>query len=189
MSMKLAIVDVDETLVDTSARFERAKEAYIVTLQQSGQKFKEAKQEAETNFWRVANTPNLIELDKPLPGVEDALSRIEMAGYSIVLLSSRIEALRETTLTWFWSHLPEAYDRVSHGTLFLKPPAFQYTKTAVWKAGIAQMLAAFYGAEAVLFVDDDEDNRDAVLSQPETWRAWKVAASLDEAVSLLYPER
>lgn len=187
--MKLCVVDVDETLIDTSPRFERAREAYLATLQQSAQKFKEAKQEAEQEFWRVANTPGLLELDKPLPGVESALSRIEMAGYSIVLLSSRIEALREATLNWFWAHMPEVYDRVSHGTLFLKTPAFQYTKTAVWKAGVAQMLVAFYGAESILFVDDDEDNRKAMLDQPETWRSLRVVASLEEAVSLLYPER
>ena len=185
MSMKLCICDVDGVLCDTSARFERAEQAKREYVARDDA---DARNVAQI-FWDTAFAPGLLALDTPLPGVERALTDIELAGYSIVLLSSRIEALREATLSWFWTHQPEVYDRVSNGTLFLKPPAFQYTKTVVWKAGTAQMLAAFYGAESVLFVDDEESNRQAITSQDRTWRVWEVAASLEDAVKLLYPTK
>jgi hypothetical protein len=193
MSMKLCICDVDGVLCDTTARFSRALDAKTAVFQQhiaesDPETVKTIARQVESEFWRVAFTPGLLELDKPLAGVERAMNEIELAGYSIVLLSSRIESLREASLSWFWTHQLEVYDRVSNGTLFLKPPAFQHTETTVWKAGIAQMLAAFYGAESVLFVDDEESNRAAFMDQ-STWRALKVAASLEDAVKLLYPGR
>lgn len=192
MSNKLAIVDIDGVLCDTTVRFSRASDAKTAVLQQhihesDPERVKAIVQQATDEYWRVAFTPDLLALDTPIPGVSEALDQIDLAGYQIVLLSSRIEALREATLDWFYLWQSSVFDRVYCGGLYLKPPAFQFVKTAVWKAGITQMLAAQYGAEEVLFVDDDEQNRDAVLQHAGTYPLVRVAESLDAAVALVYP--
>lgn len=192
VSNKLAIIDIDETLVHTDARFARARqvmtELFAEHVTDTSVKMKHVMKMAEEEFWRVGFDPGLICLDDPIPGAEDALYRIEDAGYQIVLLSSRIEALREATVEYFFKYQPAIYDLIYyHGGLFLKPTAFQHVKTAVWKAGITQMLAAQYDAEEVLFVDDDKENCESVLQHAGTYPLVRVALSLDAAVELLYP--
>ncbi len=66
--------------------------------------------------------------------------------------------------------------------LVMKPPAFQYTKTVVWKAGIVQMLAAMFEASEVLFVDDESTNI-VVLTSYERAFQLRYASSLDIAVN------
>src|SRR5690242_10564399 len=193
--MKLAIIDIDGVLCDTTARFGRAREAKTVMLQQhinesDPDRAKAIVQQANDEYWRVAFTPGLLSLDKRIEGVQGALLDIEHAGYHFAFLSSRIEALREATLDWFWFNQSSVYDRIGHGRhLFLKPPAFQYVKTAVWKVGITQMLAAMYDVEAVLFVDDDKENCEAVMQHAGTYPTVRTAESLETAVALLYPHR
>ena len=165
--MKVAIIDIEGVVADSSARFAKAEEAKQAFVHDFGTSdaFSAGnwgKQRAQDVYWQRAFDPESIALDVPIEGAQDAIRRIERSGYSVFLLTSRPDSLREATLDWLSKHnilLPDwsAY------RLIMKMPAFQFVKTPVWKAGIVQSLVTLYGATDVLIVDDEQKNIDEHL--------------------------
>jgi len=166
---KIAIVDIDGVIANADARFAKAeltKEQWLMERQQGLPYANDPQTEKEaTNvYWRTVFTPELVALDTLIEGAEEALEYI-MTGYDahtdlIFFLTSRPLAMAEATIEWLNAHMTFGFE-ISH--LIFKAPAFQYTKTVVWKAGMIQTLAALYGASELVVIDDEQANIDELL--------------------------
>jgi uncharacterized HAD superfamily protein len=128
----IAFVDIDGVIANNDARFEQATINGKVD-------------------WSVAFDPALIPLDTLIDGVVEQLQYLQKS-FTILLFSSRPEALREATTAWLTEH------DVPHTHLVLKPPAAQYVKTAVWKALTLDTLAMVFNVTSAIFVDDEAAN-------------------------------
>jgi hypothetical protein len=176
---KLAIIDLDGVVADADARFAKAEEvrksAHVRVLTVS---------EANDLYWRTVFTPELVSLDTLLPGTNEYLLDIQDSGYKVIFMTSRPQSMRDATVDWLFEHT--VYD--TDDELIMKPSAFQYTKTTVWKAGMVQMLTDFYHAEQVLVIDDEQSNLNEITRQaltPPQVPGLIVAMSLAEAVAKL----
>ena len=147
----LAISDIDGVIVDSSERFSFAQ--YLAK--------DEPDEKKRTNlFWKAFFYEEYLPLDTPIPGASEHLSRLIREGWSITLLTSRPEHLREATKTWLSTHL-SCYE-IQWG-ITMKPPSEQFKKTATWKAEQVHLLARLHGVEHLLVVDDEPKNAQAIL--------------------------
>lgn len=165
MSIRVCFADLDGVVADPEARFKRAEEAKQAFLNDKNARleaiFSEGsagKQRATEIYWRTVFTPELVRLDTPIEGAIDALATLAFNGWEVILLTSRPEAMREATSLWLFE---QGYP--VEAPLVMKAPAFQYTKTTVWKAGMVETLARLYSASTIIFVDDEEANQEAVM--------------------------
>jgi hypothetical protein len=155
--MKLCICDLDGVIANVDARFQRAelaKEQWLMERQQGLPYAVDQRTEksAQDVYWRAVFNPEYVPLDTLIEGVNAVLLDLQYTdGYKLVLLTSRPESMRAATVAWVHEHLDPAIDY----KLFMKPSAFQYTKTYTWKAGMVQTLAAFYEADELCVVDDE----------------------------------
>lgn len=150
--MKIAIVDLDGVVADSSARFAKAEEAKQSALAQNA-----TDRQATSEYWRSAFTPELVDLDTLIDGADLAVKRLEQrAGYNIVFLTSRPEDMHVATEKWLTQHDLDGYELVT------KPTSKQFTKTVTWKADEVKRMASLGSVEAVLFIDDEQANRAAV---------------------------
>lgn len=164
---RICIVDIDGVVADSTERFKRAAEA--------GDR-------ASSAYWKVAFTPELVSLDTRIFLAEDHLNTLCFEeNYEIIFLTSRPETMRKATLEWLFRENILYYFR-NQEALVMKAPAFQYTKTTVWKAGMVQTLAALYGASSVLFVDDEIANSQAVFAVWDHAIPLRVCGSLQDAI-------
>lgn len=167
--IKIAIIDLDMVLADSTERFKRAEEAkvaFLTDMQSNperrldnilmGHNSKTWEKQSVDIYWKTAFDPDLIALDTLTPGTDDAIEQLEAAGFQIVYLTSRPESLREATTDWLIKN------KLFGPMLVMKAPPFQFTKTTVWKAGMIQTLAIWLKAEELLIVDDQEENRAAI---------------------------
>lgn len=157
---KLAIIDIDGVLADSTARFAKAEEAkqhYIETT--SNDLYQADMREATSVYWQTAFTPSLVWLDTLIDGTKQALEQIgNYAGYDYYFLTSRPESMREETMKWLFHHL--AYD--SDASLIMKPASQQFVKTVTWKSGVVELLVRLFGVEELCFVDDEQAHCDAI---------------------------
>ncbi len=154
MSTKLAIIDIDGVVADASARFAKAGEAKQAYLNEMAELQISDERGATDAYWEAALNPEHVYLDTLMASANAALNGLLQSGYHIVFLTSRPARMAAETLEWFSIHV-----FVERECDFIfKAPAFQYVKTVVWKAGMVQTLAAFYGADEVVFIDDEESN-------------------------------
>jgi hypothetical protein len=178
---KIAFIDLDGVVADATKRFERADIAKALYL--SGTDRPEMLSREATNvYWREVFNSENVPLDTLIEGVVEALVTLEQQDYRLIYLTSRPESMRAATQEWLFQKLVwGVYDLpnfVSRG-LVMKPAAFQYTKTVIWKAGTIQMFVAMYGADEVLVIDDEPVNL-AELMKYDTAH-WRMCASLAEA--------
>lgn len=158
---KLAIIDLDGVVADSSARFakaEEAKSAYLESqdwddaLENHGTAYLE--RQATDLYWRTAFTPEYVRLDTLIDGAAESLASIRQDGYSCYFLTSRPETMRDATLVWIRTHLvawPWAWEE----HLIMKPLSQQFVKTPVWKVGVIEVLARVLEADDLLVVDDE----------------------------------
>lgn len=183
--MKLAIIDLDGVIADATARFAKAEEVKQAYIERASSELYAADEREATNiYWRAVFNPEYVPTDTLIDGVNEALHEIEQQGYDLFLLTSRPESMREATLNWLFSHfilLPEWSDY----RLVMKPSAFQYVKTVVWKAGMVQTLEALYGATDLLIIDDEQVNIDEHLKYFSNVQTRELCKSLAEAVAKL----
>ncbi len=134
---KLCVVDLDGVVANVDARFAEAEEAKAEYLDSTARNdlssgFKHdwnvVKREATDLYWRTVFNPDLVSLDTLIDGANEAIVRIE-EDYQVVYLTSRPETMRAATFEWLLN------SRLSGPKLVMKPSAFQYTKTVIWKAG------------------------------------------------------
>ncbi len=157
--MKLAIIDLDGVIANVDGRFEAAelvKEQWLMERQQGLPYANDpvTERDATNIYWRAVFDPEQVHLDILIEGANNALLDIQAQGYKIIFLTSRPEDMRQATVEWLF--INTVYD--GDDELILKPPAFQYTKTTIWKAGTIQMLTMLYGAGDLLVVEDEQAN-------------------------------
>lgn len=180
---KVAFIDLDGVVACPDARFQRAEEARnaFIKRHQETQFSSYSEKEATNIYWCTVFTPELVSLDRPIDDVNGLLLDLENAGYQLLYLTSRPEAMREATLRWLVAFT--VFD--SNDKLIMKAPAFQYVKTVVWKAGMIQTLQEMYGATDVLIVDDEQANIDEHLKYFSAVQTRLLCKSLVEAVAKL----
>lgn len=191
---KLAIVDIDGVIANNTARFAKAEEARHNAMPdklEDALSLTVAQEKELTNlYWQTAFTPELVSLDTLIPEANKHIAILEKARYRAVFLTSRPEAMREATTDWMYKnfimvspYLDHYHSKVPY-ELIMKAPAFQYTKTTTWKAGMVQTLASLYGASEVVFIDDETANHDTILAYEGNY-ALTGYHSLQEAVNAL----
>jgi ribonucleotide monophosphatase NagD (HAD superfamily) len=168
---KLAIIDLDGVIADSTARFakaEEAKQTFLAGLQGDIQArmhnvlsstYKPPREQATNIYWQTALDPSLVPLDTLIPGTLEALD-VLYGEYGVLFLTSRPETMRAATEEWLYQHNIIVEHPAFGSSLVMKSPAFQYTKTTVWKAGIIHTLTALYAASEVLVIDDEQANID-----------------------------
>ena len=178
---KLCLIDLDGVVANRDARLAKARDVYIEKMLDQGREPEPLTY--KTGFdWDTLFDPRLVCLDTLIEGTGEALHDLETQGYDLYLLTSRPESMRQATLDWLysqWVMIPffSAY------RLIMRQSAFQGVKTPAWKAGMVQMLALFMDAREVAFIDDREENIQAVLKHQDSERyTLKVYASLADAV-------
>lgn len=123
----------------------------------------------ESLFWQSVFTSEMVETDTLIEGANEALLQLRQEGCSLVFLTSRPEAMRGATLAWLDEHT--VFDE-RRDMLIMKPAAFQMTKTATWKAGTIdhemRSRHSVYERDQVLFIDDDQANREELLKYLDT---------------------
>lgn len=192
--MKLAIIDLDGVVANVDARFAQAEEIKQTFLEQAGiDRHLVSERENATNvYWRAVFNPEYVPMDTLIDGVKEALydlERNDMGGpYEVIFLTSRPESMREATEQWLVEQgirYQFNENRYRRRDLIMKAPAFQYTKTAVWKAGMVQTLEALYGAPDLLIVEDEDANINEHLKYFSTVQTREICKSLAEVVAKL----
>ncbi len=195
---RLAIVDLDGVVAESSARFAKAEEVKATFLDDTARNdlatahksdWNAVKQEATSLYWQTAFTPELVALDTLIENAIEHIGTLERRGYRVVFLTSRPESMREATAAWMYQqgimvspylsqHSPVRYELVMKSSAF--SDARIYTK--VWKAAMVQTLAGLYGADDIVFIDDEIENcQEACKYQPIPL----VFTSLAEAIEKL----
>jgi len=181
---KICIVDIDGVVADASARFAKAGEAKQAYLNEMAELQISDERGATDTYWQTVFNPDHVPLDTEIEGAIDAMARLSLSGYEVVILTSRPESMREATRRWLFDQ-----GKWNAKAIIMKAPAFQYVKTVVWKAGMVQTLAAFYDASEVVFIDDEESNWTPLKNAgPQSYELTRYA-SLAEAVEALKEER
>lgn len=157
MNTKVAIIDIDGVIASNKDRLGLAKFVAKLLAQSKGQEPQE-----NSIHWDIAFYPTLVKLDTPLPGVAKALEVLETAGYSIFLLTSRPETMRKATEEWLEQQ--GILIRGDHRLIMKDYNYHRFTKTSVWKAQIVNAIEECNNAVEVLFIDDEQVNRDAVMA-------------------------
>ncbi len=163
---KLALIDLDGVVIDATARFrrsEQAKEDFLnnrsyddrINALFSGA---DPEKQAVEVYWRVALDPAACTLDTLVPGAQEAIVNLRREGFRIVYLTSRPTAMEDATLL----QLLNAGLHDDQTLLVMKSSAFQYVKTIVWKAGMADTLVRTLNAEVLLVVDDEQPHLDHI---------------------------
>ena len=173
MTDKLAIIDIDGVIADRSEVFTLAAEAKGHGLADGM-----SERDATDLYWHTVFDPGHAHLDTLIPGADAAIHLIGQA-YQVIYLTSRPELMRVATQGWLTEH------RLAGPLVVHKPSAFQYTKTVTWKAGMVQTLANLYLMDEILFVDDEEMNRNELTKFAATFRSLIIVDSLQTAARFI----
>lgn len=170
---KLAIVDLDGVIADSSERFAQATwpDGSI--------------------DWDLALNGDKVYLNTPIAGVHEALNQLHINDWTIVYLTSRLWHMEAETREWL-----DAHHLHIEKELVMKPEARQFTRTPQWKADMTAQLITGYKASDILVVDDEHAGSiiEAVsrlpwISMPHI-RSLRGVTSLQEAlIALGNPER
>ena len=142
MHERLAIIDYDGVIAGNEKRMEMARTTPTGAID-----------------WKVAFDPDLVVHDVLIAQADEHIERLREEGFTVLVLTSRPESMREASQAWF----------IEHGVVFeqrfliMKPPCAQYIKTLAWKTSVIDLLAHLFEAEVVLYVDDDEKNMAEVI--------------------------
>lgn len=140
---------------------------------------REMVKEYSTFFWQCYFLPELTFLDKPYPHALPKLEEASARGFQCFLLSSNKEPTRKVRTAWL-----KKYGFGQFTNMILKPyykgmpDELKYMKTFEWKS--QEIWKRAKDARCVIFVDDMQANRQAVLELP--WQSWQkivVAESLE----------
>lgn len=188
MSNRIAIIDLDGVVADSTARFAKAEEAKAAWLAQHREQYADTivtEKRATELYWQTALSPEWVHLDTLIDGVPQAIEQIETdcGYYPVIFLTSRPETMREATEEWLFQH--GLYGASDDHKLLMKPTSQQFVKTTTWKAGVVQMLASLYDAKTILVIDDEVANHEELSKHASSLWMVYLAKSLQEAVSLI----
>lgn len=184
---KVVFVDVDGVLANNTERFnkaEEAKQAYLKSQQKIRDGFS-SEEKSKSIYWQTAFNPELVALDTLIPGTIEALIAFCVRDYTIILLTSRPESMRQATIEWLIAQNAKVEEGffTQYEKLIMKEPAFtkNYIKTVPWKVGIIQTFATYLNATEVVVVDDEVANREEVEKYQASYTV-RCYASLAEAI-------
>lgn len=145
--MKILVVDLDNTLFDTRAR-------YNACLAQLGvMSADQLKGELRREFWRCYQSPTLMELDKVNEDVANLVRDAKKKGWIVVLLTGRSG---ETQLEATKQQLRE--NNIPFDYLIMRGPG-DYRKEVEYKGEILRSLSSLGD---VVLVDDNPEVRQLV---------------------------
>lgn len=157
---KIAISDFDGVIANITEHTKIAQErAKAFALELALDPKEEAYRKALSSFFyseRGFFDNELVKYDQLMSGCGKALAQFSQEYDKVIVLTSRPSSMREATLQWFSQQCP-GYESIQ---FIFKDSNESVMKTAVWKANTVAYFAEQY--EAVLFIDDDERNREAV---------------------------
>lgn len=173
---KLAFIDLDGVIADSTARFQQAEEAKrgFLEMQTRFDALPEthAGREATNLYWKTAFDSSLVSLDTLIENADTHIGSFVSAGWTIIYLTSRPEQMRAATEAWLAQH--DLYGP----QLVMKLPTFQFVKTATWKADTVSELAKEAGD--IVAIDDEELNLAAMQRRDGCYRLY---SSLAEAAA------
>jgi len=147
---KLALVDLDGVLIDATVRFKRAEDLRKAHPTAGSR-------ESWDYYWEEALNPAFFHLDTEIAGAKEHLADLAREGYAIIYISSRLEPLRQATISWLEEH---SYPPPT--LLLLKVVGFKYQKTAAWYSWMAETNAWSTGCRDLLIVSDKKANLSAI---------------------------
>ncbi len=157
---RLAISDFDGVIANitehTKIAQERAKAfALALALDPKDEAYRKA---LSTFFYseRGFFDNELVRCDQLMSGCGNALAQLLQEYDKVIVLTSRPISMREATLQWFLQWFPGC----KNIEFIFKNSTESVMKTAIWKAHTVALFAEQY--DVILFIDDDERNRDAV---------------------------
>ena len=158
---KMAVFDIDDTILDVSERFRSARRAGIVN-DQGGPVRK-----GMNSGWQKRNDflyrEDMLDKDRVIAGSKDLISYLMKEGYSIAYCTARDAKNREKTKVQLENKgFPLFKDDRGEVLLFLKEGARRRMKGPAYKADVVSMLQGKYDVR--LFFDDNKDNLIAVAS-------------------------
>ena len=151
---KLAFIDLDGVVCDSTARFARATQGGKIN-------------------WGLAFHPPMLEMDTLIENADKIILGLESTGWKIIYLSSRPDRLSEACENWLIQH------GLGGRELILRPAKKEGLKTPQWKAKVICTKGAM--SESLLFVDDEAENREAVR---DMWRNLQSATNIQIFESL-----
>lgn len=153
-SQKLAFIDLDGVVCDSTARFARATQGGKIN-------------------WGLAFHPPMLEMDILMEQADKIIHALEKSGWRIIYLSSRPDRLWESSNNWL------SQQGIGGRELILRPSKKEGLKTPQWKAKVIHAKGS--QSERVLFVDDEAENREAVR---DMWQNLQGATNLQILESL-----
>ena len=158
---KMAVFDIDDTILDVSERFRSARRAGVVN-DQGGPVRK-----GMNSGWQKRNDflyrEDMLDKDRVIAGSKDLISYLMKQGYSIAYCTARDAKNREKTKVQLENKgFPLFKDDRGEVLLFLKEGARRRMKGPAYKADVVSMLQGKYDVR--LFFDDNKDNLIAVAS-------------------------
>jgi phosphoglycolate phosphatase-like HAD superfamily hydrolase len=162
----IAIVDLDGKglIIDTTLRDQEAHARVQAKIQSMSEP--PTPDEYKQLFYsgEIFYDPALLALDRLNPGAKEALDRLQERYTDVYILTARPDFLAVPTEEWLHAHgiiFPRESIRYK-----LYPDGEekreQRLSTAAWKATIVHQAAVWH--KRVLFIDDDERNRQAVIA-------------------------
>jgi uncharacterized HAD superfamily protein len=183
--VKVALVDIDGPVADNSARENFARIVVQSAMKQVASFLDEKESEDlrkkifyhEAAFYR----PDKVLEDKLVHGAQVDLFKLHEAGYEIRYLTSRPDHLFTVTGAWLKKQqLPVAEVLCKH------MGAFRFIRSDLWKEGVVEILIRSLNISHLIFVDDEEKNRTAVIRMAEqTGCRVQVSETVQEAVRSL----
>lgn len=186
---KLVITSIDRVLANGDARFakaEQAKNEYLDLLDERADS-----REATNMYWHTALTPELVPLDTPVNHAGERLETLRQAGYIVVIVSSRPEAMRDVTVRWLRWHFvdDDSFHRGKFPLLVMKPASEQYTKTFIWVVQQIRKLLDTYKPSELIYVDGEQVNLQAVCDMRDWHRQGECTLKLAETLAEAVDER
>lgn len=133
---KAAIFDLDGTLINSTARFDRAKKLHP--------------SQAGDEYWLCALDPDQVHLDTPIEGMAELVQQYDRNDWQIIYLTSRPTRMQGVTFGWL-----EAHDFPVDTAVLVTRPEEERRRTPVWKKDTILEILADNPFTDLLFLDDE----------------------------------
>jgi beta-phosphoglucomutase-like phosphatase (HAD superfamily) len=140
--MKLLILDMDGTLVDTSARWSECQRLYA---------------NSKKDFWNCFQSEAYMSLDTPKENIVTFVKSLINDGTIVVIVSGRSEKQRTKTLEQLQSL------NITANEVYLRKEK-DFRKDYQFKAEIVSQLLQKYSPEETVMIDDSDDVIDHISS-------------------------
>lgn len=166
-SMVILDLDGPGQIIDTTARAEEADRRVQANFAEKD----ESTPAPDTNEYKSLFysrdcffDSSLFKLDQLNPGAEKAIARLRQIYVDLYVLTSRPDFLAQPTMMWLREHGIELANEEIRFKIYAigDDKREERTTTAAWKSTIVYQ--ATWMCRHVLFIDDDERNRQAIAA-------------------------